>query len=79
MRVDATIREAIDGFLEWKPNGASLAEIYDAVERLTDRAKRPSIRRVLQANSAPQGDRYVRVRRGVYALGRFHSAAARDR
>ena len=80
MRIDETIKEAIDRFLESNPRGAPLAEIYAAVERRIDRALRPSVRRVLHTNARPRGESYVRLHRGVYALARFaeHAQPRKD-
>jgi len=68
VRIETTIQEAVEDFLRRQPRGASLAQIYAAVEQRVDGIKRPSIRRVLHDGTQPRGERYVRVSRGKYAL-----------
>lgn len=59
------IRDAIVSVLSSKPNGASVAEIQDAVQNLIGRAAPSSIRSYLRLNS---GSLFRREDRGVYMI-----------
>jgi hypothetical protein len=68
-RSPGQVRDAITAFLRNKPEGATTAEIYAAVERrLAGTVARSSVRSYLNLNTTNSKSLFERVARGRYRL-----------